>query len=393
MADKREFASSNLGGGTGRDKSVDILKGIAMILIVTGHAYTPHRDWIYLFHVAVFFMASGYCWHKEIHTANEWLRYVTRKVKELYIPYLIYNGIYVLATNIFIKLNVYTNDTEFLALTEGRAFPQKLTEFNSLKDAALMLLKTALLKYRPEMGGATWFVSILMLILVIHSTFELLIWKLGHGNRFARRILYGILFAALLVFPELSFTRRLLMHWEFVRLPYPYAAFLLGMILRFLEKKIDKGKVYNVIIGAVTFTGLCLMYRGGVRIEISSGEIQNPFVFLIASLFGWVFLLSASKFILARRINILASCLTYIGTHTVPILYLHFLAFKLASLIVINAESLPVYMLASFPVVFTASGMYKALYVVSGVGVPLLLNSVMFIAKEKLLISRRFKPV
>ena len=47
-------------GDTRRDSTIDILKGIGIILVVLGHADFPFRDWVYLFHMALFFITSGY---------------------------------------------------------------------------------------------------------------------------------------------------------------------------------------------------------------------------------------------------------------------------------------------------------------------------------------------
>ena len=43
-----------------RDNKIDILKGIAILLMVLGHTRFAGTQFIYMFHMAVFFMASGY---------------------------------------------------------------------------------------------------------------------------------------------------------------------------------------------------------------------------------------------------------------------------------------------------------------------------------------------
>ncbi len=46
-----------------RDKTLDVLKGIGIILMVVGHSGSRLANFIYLFHMALFFMASGYVWN------------------------------------------------------------------------------------------------------------------------------------------------------------------------------------------------------------------------------------------------------------------------------------------------------------------------------------------
>ena len=47
-----------------RNNNIDIIKGIAIILMVYGHTFGVARDFIYLFHMPVFIFVSGYCFNK-----------------------------------------------------------------------------------------------------------------------------------------------------------------------------------------------------------------------------------------------------------------------------------------------------------------------------------------
>lgn len=53
-----------------RIDSLDILKGIGIILVVVGHMIGNQlyiRPWIYAFHMPLFFMVSGYCFNIAKH--------------------------------------------------------------------------------------------------------------------------------------------------------------------------------------------------------------------------------------------------------------------------------------------------------------------------------------
>ena len=39
---------------------IDLMKGIGIFLVVSGHAGSPFVDWIYSFHMGLFFWISGY---------------------------------------------------------------------------------------------------------------------------------------------------------------------------------------------------------------------------------------------------------------------------------------------------------------------------------------------
>lgn len=44
-----------------RNPLIDYMKAIGIILMVMGHSGSPITLWIYLFHMSLFFIISGYC--------------------------------------------------------------------------------------------------------------------------------------------------------------------------------------------------------------------------------------------------------------------------------------------------------------------------------------------
>lgn len=75
-----------------RNKWLDIAKGITIILMVVGHSSIPERasNFIYAFHMPLFFIASGWCtnWDKD-----GLILFIRRKSKSLLIPFVIYSCI------------------------------------------------------------------------------------------------------------------------------------------------------------------------------------------------------------------------------------------------------------------------------------------------------------
>ena len=59
-------------GNKNRIPEIDILKGIAIILVVIGHTRVPGNSFIYLFHMAVFFIASGYFYSEKSSETLQW---------------------------------------------------------------------------------------------------------------------------------------------------------------------------------------------------------------------------------------------------------------------------------------------------------------------------------
>lgn len=55
------ISSKRIGGGNNhRDITLDLVKGIGILLMVIRHARAPYSDFVLLFHMAIFFIASGY---------------------------------------------------------------------------------------------------------------------------------------------------------------------------------------------------------------------------------------------------------------------------------------------------------------------------------------------
>ena len=44
---------------------LDMAKGIGMILVVYGHSYGPSNYYVYLFHMPLFFILSGFLFNRE----------------------------------------------------------------------------------------------------------------------------------------------------------------------------------------------------------------------------------------------------------------------------------------------------------------------------------------
>lgn len=93
-----------------RIDEIDIIKGIAIILMVAGHADAPFTHFIYLFHMAVFFIAAGFNF-KLKYDRKGIKYYIRRRVRGLYLPYVLWNVFYIIFNNTLIDLNM-SNNTE-----------------------------------------------------------------------------------------------------------------------------------------------------------------------------------------------------------------------------------------------------------------------------------------
>lgn len=87
--------------------SFSIMKGLAIISVVLGHcAIHPFiNDFVNQYHLAVFFFVAGYFFKTE--SLNNFKSYALKKLKRLYIPFIIYGLAFLLLHNILCDLYIY----------------------------------------------------------------------------------------------------------------------------------------------------------------------------------------------------------------------------------------------------------------------------------------------
>lgn len=167
---------------------------------------------------------------------------------------------------------------------------------------------------------------------------------------------------------------------EIRRIPATYSAFLLGVLMR----KLNKERIYNKWMLLIT-GGILLIAMNFGNIELSEAKIVNPLFYCICTVSGWGMLMSISS-ILIKHVHVLSEKLIYIGKHTMPVLCLHLLGFKLVSLVYILIYNRPMCLLASFHILFETPDFCWIPYTFVGVGIPLILYYVY--SKSRLLLKK-----
>ena len=362
-----------------RNNNIDIIKGIAIILMVYGHTFGVARDFIYLFHMPVFIFVSGYCFNKAHGASLQQAEgYFFSRVRRLLIPYMGFNIVYAILNNVFISLNFYTDNGAF---KQDVVFIQKaaqtLMHRKGVRELVVDVYNVLTLKEIPQMGSASWFLIVLFLVCVIHCFVEYGIKDFGSKVRVA--VLCVLLAINLLVAFAISngFASEAPIADRHLQVFGVYSCYLMGVLTRsfvdagMLGKLLAK-KWIVVCVGPVSFVILLALLPFGT-LELSKSQIVNP-VFLVATTFlGMVMLASVAADL---ENNFLGRWLTFIGKHTMSILFLHIIAFKLVSVGYCLAVGKPMYMVASWPVIFDAPEYVLIIYTIVGVALPLLADAV-----------------
>jgi fucose 4-O-acetylase-like acetyltransferase len=126
--------------------------------------------------------------------------------------------------------------------------------------------------------------------------------------------------------------------------------------------------MWRVIILFISTIGLAISVIWSI--DFSLVKADNAFHFMLAPICGFLLLYQIS-FIIAERCVQLAAIIECLGQNTLCIMMLHFLAFKLVSLVYVIVYGLPSYQIAAFPTL-NANYFWGIAYLTVGLFLPLL---------------------
>ena len=258
----------------GHNAQVSIAKALGIILMVMGHAGCPGylHDFIYLFHMPLFFFLSAYFFRdaKVVDSAGQ---YVVRKFKNLYWPYIKWSIIFLLLHNLFCRIGFYDNSLSWQEL--------------------LVNVKCSVrgMWQGERMLGAYWFLISLFWESLL---FGLIIW-VKHKTKFR----YFDLIAVVLLFLVGYYAPiDLLLNREMVILPIFYLGYWAG------THKMDFpiSRSHLLIALSVCLPLLCYLATF-MKVDVGQGKFYNSILFLVGSLAGIYLMIILSGLINSLRVG------------------------------------------------------------------------------------------
>lgn len=343
-----------------RDPTFDIMRGIGILLVVLGHAGFPFSGWIYLFHMPLFFMLSGW-FFKPADSSAGLLHSLLNKIKTLWLPFVVANTIFTICNNLFLQLHILTGDERILEMP-GNLVHSPVT----LKDIVGRTVHWCLFDGGTQLGGALWFLQALFQISVLYAVLNFLFRRfLSEKAAFwAQTLLSAAFLAAGFACQQVNWSVWLL---NVALTCYPL--YHLGVLLRRFSA-LPRSHRTMAVLGTGSSAGLAVLQNFG-GISLASNDYPGPVFLLLCSLLGWYTVYAAARFL---------GCLggtkiffAYAGRHSRIVLILHLLCFKpitWAGLCLIGGES---YLLAAFPILFT-EGYWWIPYTAAGLLLPLALQ-------------------
>lgn len=343
-----------------RDEKIDIMKGLAILLMVMGHSGFLFTDFIYLFHMAVFFMISGYLFSlRKVTTVKEITPFIWRKVKGIWWPYFLWNALYTVLNNIFIKIGVYSTDSFLIGELQVEAH-----SVMTPKQMFVNIIKGVFMVGRTELGGAFWFLRTLFGLSILFALTDFILNKLISNDKYAD-VIHCIISVVLMCGGYATY----LMDVKSLSIPIVLSVYIL-YFMGYAIKKYDFIKYIKSWIALPVSMIILLICDPMINISLGSNRYGNPGYLLVCSLAGWLLLYNFADIISHLRCK---NILTLLGKNTLTIVIHHFWCLKLVHIIQILLYKYPSKYIAAFPYL-NPNGLWWVAYTTVGITAPLAIS-------------------
>ena len=332
--------------------AISLAKAVGILLMVLGHAHGPFfiRCWMVMFHMPLFFFLSGYCFKENYLTHCQ--EFILRRVKGLYIPFVKWSIVFLLLHNVFCDLGWYNG--------------QEVGYFD-LRTFCTTFVRCFFMNYKDWTLGAFWFIRQLLYASILS------LFAIKYLKNLKAIILLSIAIA--ISFAYFDFRIRGL---DFNKTTFSGVAFFVS---GYAFRQLGIAPTWKWIVGGFAITCLGSIFWRTSILTTSAVELAPYYVSGVA---GSVMTLFSCQFFEQRKSKKGLSMLYYIGNHTMEILALHFISFRLFTYIAIRMENLPFVHMGDFPVLTVGKIWYWIPYFIVGTCIPILYC----LAKDRITNSR-----
>lgn len=311
------------------DKKLDyisLFKFLAIILVIIGHIPNiPNeiKNYIYSFHMPIFFMIYGFIKYDTIkYKNNSILKNIEKKSKSLMIPYFIWAFIYSGITIISIKAILYGSHI-------------------ALKEYS---------------NSSLWFLPTYYVSVMLFDIYQLTVSKL----RIKEHIYFCDIIAIMLFFiigyliPNYKYG----IVWGGDISLIGVSLMILGKNIRILYNKFNSNRIKNLIIVLVASIGILIYKFNSIEyMLLAEKNIGNPFIFTIVSTMGFILILSLSR-LLEDINNKIKNYFIYIGNNTLIFFVMQRLVIGFVNKVINKIPFIHYYISVILVIIFTAILLY-----------------------------------
>lgn len=358
-----------------RIDEIDIVKALAIMLMVACHSGVAFAKFIFLFHMAVFFIASGFFFRdaSSDNLKSVW-EFIRNKIRKLWFPFFLWNAVFVLLHNLLERTMILPET----AADQTIAYTPALY---SGTDILSMIGKGALFSYKEPLIGGFWFLKILFLVSITWCLIDFLLKhlckKLTKGQvkikkiNQIRLILQAIISVAFLLFGY-SCSIRGIQLYGLAYVGSYYCLFFMGHLLSLVKSYFIKWSWPVWLLILIGSFGILYVLNPLGAIGYNLNEYSSPQYMVCCAFSGWCFLYSMAWFL--KKIPGINKIMITVGKHTLSVLIFHLPVLKLIQIVEAFISHKPIYGLTGFPVLMAGNNWWCLLYVIIGTGIPVLLE-------------------
>ena len=369
-----------------RNSTVDCMKGILIALVVLGHTYNPFcSDFIYLFHVGMFFVLSGYCFNqKYTNDAGGLKDLLVKRIKSLWVPYVAYNFVFLLLQNVFLRIGFLTTDESYF--TYSPILPDGFCQPLTFRTGLIAFIKSLFFMHSRPFAGGLWFLGGLFYVTFLYAAVQYILRKLKIEKL---HIVFSVMFlCAGWLIVRFRLMERVSILRQGAIILISEVLFCAGTYIREYVRVPEIKRFFYGVGFLASFVLLCVLSHFD-SISIASVHIVNPLFYISSVLIGGGYILCFIKLLSVWKKNAVLSFFSFAGRHTIPVLALHPICYKIVTYIqwkIYGGDSI---ILALFPV-WKNTMFWSMAYLLVGFCVPLVL--VFLTATMKQLIFRCWLP-
>lgn len=324
---------------------LDIAKGLGIFLVVWAHARAPYSAYMYLFHMPLFFLISGYLYNSK----KGFKDFFVGKFKTIYIPFVVWNLLAVL-----IKTIVH---------------PDMLR--NNIKAAVKILLT---LDKDGQFFGATWFLASLFVISIMYKFLDVYIKECKYKY----------------VFITGCFVAMGIMGFE-ITFPYMFSrTLILGMFYAIgYMVHIYKQELYEFFRPALAWLAFVIFFVTGHFNSAGMGTntYKAHFTFVFGAVLASYSIVYLSMWIekvqyitVMKKIQTL---LSYLGKKSIDILIWQFVAFRVVIAAQLYLDGISWNEILEYYPVYNTNGGWWFVYTIVGLFLPILWGNFLRLILER----------
>lgn len=295
----RKSKSTILGGKSGRIEWLDVLRALAMYLVVVGHATdnnSPdyYKFYIYSFHMPLFFMISGASFYLQMKSKTWRIADVAKnKSRGLLWPYLTLN---------FVAFWIWILNFKILSHSESSLGEKLYATLYSNEE------------YMTAPSNATWFLPTLFLTTLVF--FLILQWS----DKNEKNLILAVAILGIMGYACSLDKNTMPLPWHIDTVPIALIMFLIGyLFVKYLEivGQFLGSLPRQVIIFIICIAAGYICAKGNIKISMASNNYGSFLLFIGSSIFFSLALMILSVWMPKMKV------LKFIGRNTIVYLAFH----------------------------------------------------------------------